>query len=888
MARGKLRIYLGAAPGVGKTYAMLQEGARRASRGTDVVVGFVETHDREQTAAQIEGLEVIPRLAVSYRGTTLEEMDLEAVLARDPQVVLVDELAHTNAPGSRHEKRWQDVEVLLDAGIEVISTVNVQHLESMNDVVAQITGVEQKEVIPDTIVRAAEQVHLVDQTPEALRRRLAHGNVYAAERVDAALDNYFREGNLSALRELALMWVADRVDEGLQRYRETHGIAGAWETKERVVVAITGAPGNEHLIRRAARMAARFRGALLGLHIRAADGLAERRGGSVLEANRELLVSLGGEYHEVGAGDVADALVRFARHQNATQIVLGSSNRSRWAELAGGSVINEVVRRSGTIDVHVISQPPSAREREAGRAATTAGTTAGGAVTGRADEPDHVGRTAPPSIWRRLSGSAGFSRRRLLAGWLCATLLPIAATWFLHVFDPWIDLPADLLAFTLVVTIVAVVGGFLPAALAAVLSFLLANYYFTPPVHTWTVRQPENVLALLLFLADAAVIGVFVSIAGRRTAAANVARADAETLAAIAGATIRVDDLLPTLVTQMRSALGATSVAVLRLGGDESWVVESCAGHAPSPWPDEADTAVELSEGAWLVVDGASRGSADSAVFRAFCAQLAAALDREQLRIEADRAERLEEANELRAGLLAAVSHDLRTPLASIKAAASTLNQPGIEWSEELREEFVGEILAHTDRLTTLVTNLLEMGRIQANTVHLHLQPVSVEQVVSSAIVGLDLRGVDIDLDLDAALPRVLADQPLLERALANLIDNALKWSPPQGAVRIDAAALGHEVTVRVVDRGPGIPRDRQSEVFRAFQRLDDSSGIEGTGLGLAVAHGFVALMGGDLAVEDTPGGGTTMVVTLPREGGDRESVHPSVGLSPAPAEARQ
>jgi two-component system sensor histidine kinase KdpD len=785
-------------------------------------------------------------------------MDLDAILQRRPEVVLVDELAHTNAPGSRHTKRWQDVEVLLDAGIDVISTVNIQHLESMNDVVAQITGIEQREVIPDAVVRAAEQVQLVDQTPEALRRRLAHGNVYPAERVDAALDNYFREGNLSALRELALMWVADRVDEGLRRYREDHGITDTWETKERVVVAVTGAPGNEDLIRRAARMATRSRGELLGAHIRSEDGLADHRS-SVLERNRALLKDLGGEYHEIAAGDVAGALVRFARSHNATQIVLGASGRSRWAELTSGSVINEVVRRSGEIDVHVISQTSRDGHADGGPESTGPDRSA---VAGEAYD---VARA--PGRWQRLSGSAAFSRRRLQVGWLLAIALPLTATALLLLVDPWIDLPADLLTYTLVVTVVAVVGGLLPAAVSASISFLLANWFFTPPVHTWTVGEPGNLLALLLFLADAAIIGVFVTIAGRRAAMANAARADAETLAAIAGAAVSSERLLPTLVDRMLSALEATSVAVLRQHDGEPWEVVTAAGTEPPPAPAVAELAVELGDRDWLVVEGASPGWAGSPVFRAFCAQLAAALDREQLRVEADRAVRLEEADALRSGLLAAVSHDLRTPLASIRAAASTLHQPGVEWSPELHDEFVGEILAQTDRLTALVDNLLEMGRIHANAVQLHLRPVSLEEAVASATVGIDLRGVRLQIELDEDLPPVVADPPLLERALANLIDNALKWSPPAGTVRIDAAVLDSLVTLRVVDRGPGISRERRQEVFRAFQRLDDTSGIEGTGLGLAVAHGFVTLMGGSILVEDTPGGGTTMVVLLPRDG---------------------
>src|SRR5215510_9226285 len=354
MARGSLRVYLGAAPGVGKTFAMLNEGHRAASRGTDVVVGLVETHGRKLTLDQVGDLEVVPRRSISYRGTEFTEMDVDGVLARKPERVLIDELAHTNVPGSRNEKRWQDVDELLAAGIDVISTVNVQHLESMNDVVEQITGIKQRETIPDAVVRAADQIEIVDMTPQALRRRMAHGNIYPAEKVDASLANYFREGNLGALRELALMWVADRVDEALEAYREAHGIARPWETRERVVVAITGAPSGDDVIRRAARMAARTRGQLLGVHVRSADGL-RGTAGAALGEQRELLQELGGEYHELASADPAGTLVQFARAENATQIVLGASQQSRWTHLLRGSVINNVIRASGDIDIHVIS-----------------------------------------------------------------------------------------------------------------------------------------------------------------------------------------------------------------------------------------------------------------------------------------------------------------------------------------------------------------------------------------------------------------------------------------------------------------------------------------------------------------------------------------------------
>jgi two-component system, OmpR family, sensor histidine kinase KdpD len=352
--RGSLRVYLGAAPGVGKTYAMLEEGRRARDRGRDVVVGFVETYGRPRTEEAIDGLEVIPRKVITYRDCEFEEMDTDAILARHPQRALVDELAHTNVPGSRYAKRWQDVGELLDAGIEVITTVNIQHLESLNDVVERITGVRQRETIPDHIVREADQIEVADITPEALRRRMVHGNIYGPDKVDAALGNYFQIGNLSALRELALLWVANEVDAALEDYRARHGITDPWETRERIVVGLTESPHNEDLIRRSARLAQRLHGELLGVHVGRGEGLVDKQGDRLAQ-HRQLLGDLGGEYHEVVGDDVASALVDFARAQNATQVVLGSSRRSRWAELVHGSVINRVIRRAGSINVQVMS-----------------------------------------------------------------------------------------------------------------------------------------------------------------------------------------------------------------------------------------------------------------------------------------------------------------------------------------------------------------------------------------------------------------------------------------------------------------------------------------------------------------------------------------------------
>ena len=492
--RGNLRVYLGAAPGVGKTYAMLEEGRRRAQRGTDVVVAFVETHGRPQTQAAIAGLEVMPRKELEYRGATFAELDVDAVLARSPEVALVDELAHSNIPGSARAKRWQDVELLLEAGIDVITTVNTQHLESLNDVVAQITGMPQRETVPDAVVRAADQVQLVDMTPEALRRRMAHGNIYAAEKIDAALANFFRVGNLTALRELALLWLADSVEEGLQKYREQQGIEEIWATKERVVVALTGGPEGETLIRRGARIAARASGGeLIAVHVARSDGLA---GASLaeLQKQRVLVESLGGSYHSVVGDNVPEALLTLARSLSASQVVVGASRRPAWQRaLVGGGTSATVIRLSGSIDVHVVGH-------------------------------DYAGRGQRlPHLPRGLT-----TRRRLVGGGLGLAVL-VLVTVVLARLRSDAGLATDVQIYLVVVVGTALVGGLVPAVLTAVAGFLLLNWYFTPPIHTFTISRGENVLALLLFVLVGAAVSSVVELSARRSSQAARASAEAET-----------------------------------------------------------------------------------------------------------------------------------------------------------------------------------------------------------------------------------------------------------------------------------------------------------------------------------------------------------------------
>jgi len=850
VARGKLRLYLGAAPGVGKTYAMLNEGWRRKERGTDVVIGWVEEHGRPQTDAQIRDLPVFPRRTVEYRGQTFQEMDVAGLIARKPELVLVDELAHTNVPGAGHAKRCQDVQDLLDAGINVISTVNLQHLESLNDVVEQITGVAQQETVPDPVVRSADQIELVDMAPEALRRRLAHGNVYPPGRIDAALANYFRVGNLTALRELALLWVADRVDEELHGYRERHGIAGAWETKERVVVSLTGAPGSAVLVRRAARMAMRTRAELVGVHVRTDDGLSGS-GPEGLRRNRDLLDDLGGRYVEVVGADVAPALVQVARAENATQLVLGATHRSRIGEFVRGSVINSVIRAAGgNLDVHVIATDSahpedSTDEDPAGPAARLS--------------------PAPRRNRRRLLSPLSVRRRAaaVIIGVIGFPLLTVVLTSA----RSHTDLSTALSSYLVLVVVVAAMGGVWPAALAAAAGFLLSNFYFAPPVHTFTIADARDVLALFMFLVTAGVVSVLVDLAARRTAAAVQARSDARMLARVAGRMVSPEgNPLPSLLEELVVAFHQQSAAILRADpGVEpvAWTTVAATGQAPPTSPEAGSLTFSLTGPEVLVLVGPGLTAEDRDVLAAFAAQLATALESDRLHLEAAETDSLVRANQLRSALLAAVSHDLRTPLASIKAASSSLLSDQLDFGPDDTGILLHTIDDEADRLSALVENLLDMSRLEAGAMDVLRRTTEVGELVDTALASLGSRGRVVTVDIDDELPLIETDPVLVERVLANLIDNALLHGAGR-PVRVEAGGVAGRVDIRVVDHGPGIRAGDRDRVFLPFQRLGDTENRTGVGLGLAVSRGFAEAVGGELDLEDTPGGGCTLVIRLP------------------------
>jgi two-component system sensor histidine kinase KdpD len=821
--RGELRIYLGAAPGVGKTYAMLGEARRRSDRGTEVVVGFVETHGRRRTAALLDGLEILPRREPAYRGFTLTELDVDAVLARAPQVVLIDELAHTNVPGSRNPKRWQDVEEVLDAGITVLTTLNVQHIESLNDVIERITGVRQQETVPDEVVRRAEQVELVDVTPEALRRRLAHGNVYAPEKVDAAMANYFQPRNLTALRELALLWVADQVEVALQRYRADQRVTDVWETRERVVVALTGGLESETVLRRAARIAKRSGSAdLFAVHVLRGDGLVGATAGALADLRR-LAEDVGASFHTVVGDDVPAALLDFARGVNATQLVLGTSRRSRLARSIDEGIGSRVVQDSGPIDVHMVTHA------EAGR-----------------------GVRLP----QRFS-AVPLTRRAI--GWVLGVVLPVLATLIGVLGHELIGLSTDVVLFFLATIVVALVGGLGPALLAAFSGGALLNFFLTPPLYTLTIAARENVITLVAMVLAAVLVALVVDRAARRAQQAAAAQAEAALLASFSRTVLTRPQPLPRLLDKVREAFGMATVAVLERN-DGRWTVSACSGPPDCTRPEQADVDVAVEPDVHLVGRGRALPASNRRLLEAVAGQALLALRNQQIAEQAAEARRRADAVELRSALLSAVGHDLRTPLTSIKAAAGSLRDPDIRLSADDRRELAATIEESADRLTSLVNNLLDSSRIATGAVTPDLRPVGFDEVAVLALSGLD--GIDrVRLEIDEQVPEVLADPGLLERVIANVVDNALRHGRGSPVV-LRASAYADRVELRVVDSGPGVRTGESDRLFAPFQRLGDRD-HGGLGLGLSVARGFTEAMGGTLTAEDTPGGGLTAVISL-------------------------
>jgi two-component system sensor histidine kinase KdpD len=803
MERGTLRVYIGVAVGVGKTCALVAEAERRAQRGTDVVIGAVRGRGRARTEAAIDRLEA--RLAHPSAGPCSSDpfpgprhgLDIDAVLERRPGLVVVDDLDVVNGAGARNEFRWQDVEELLRAGIDIISAVNAEHLESLADLVCELTGSRVTSTVPDRFVRSADQVELIDMDPAALRRRLAHGNVMRADQLSLEDGRYFRLETLAALRELALLWMADRVDEDVRHLVRTQGEGGQVETKTRVVVAMTGAPGGDVLIRRGARMSDRLHGELIGVHVCPPGTSSD--GDKALDAGRRLLQSLGGRYMQIAGEDVAIALVSFVRAANASQLVIGGSTRSRLNRWVHRTAVSRVLEISDGIDVHVRAALP---------------------------EPTRVRVRAGSSTPRRGSTSTGRSVPAL-----AAVLVGIGAAGLAMVQT------TD--------------GGF---------------------------GRGEAVVHVALLLA--VLIGASLALSRLRRTEKRLATAtgEAEALARLAGAAVLVGpEPLSRLVGEILTAFDLTSVAVLTPTRD-GWEPIAHAGTLVPRRPSEADMEVQLRHGAVLVLKGEVEAD-DQRLLSAFVTQLGLAQEQAELEDRARETEGLRSANEIRDGLLMAVSHDLRTPLSTIKLSAASLVSDDVEWSAAEVREFAVAIEQDADRLNQLVCEVLDLSRLQAGALGVNLAPCDVAAAITEAAQTVPHPQGQLITTVTAPTPLAIADTILLERVLANLIANAIKWSPPESPVQVHAGLVGGAVEIRVADRGPGIPPSQRLSVFQPFQRLGDGNGANttGLGLGLALARGFVHAMDGDISVEDTPGGGTTMVVQLERA----RSANPSASRRP-------
>jgi two-component system sensor histidine kinase KdpD len=822
MGRGQLRVYLGSAPGVGKTYRMLDEGLRRRDRGTDVVIGYVETHRRANTESQIRDLEIVPRQTLDYRGAKLEEMDLAAVLARKPDVALVDELAHTNVPGSANEKRWMDVEALLAAGIDVITTINIQHLESVNDVVEKITGITQQETVPDAVVRRAEQIELVDVTPEALRRRMAHGNIYAADKIDTSLSNYFRVGNLSALRELALLWLADRVEDALQRYQDEHDITKTWETRERLIVGINGNQADEILLRRAARIASRTGAELLAVHVVNADAMHDANVDTSLA--RELTAEFEGKFQEIVDDDISSALVSFARSERGTQIVLGAS-RPRSALHPRVGVVEHVLRHTSDFDVHVIA----------------------------------VGDERPKHVHQRRQKRQVSWRRQLIALALAVASMTLL-TLILTSARSSLSNSTEFLVYLILVLALTTWGGAVVGVISAAAAFGVENYYFITPLHTLQVSRPNDAVSLAGFLVFAAGASMVMSRFARRSHEADRARAEAQVLAkAVVNVGTSPEDFLPVL-DSLRAVFNASSVALLTKN-DGAWLPTVLSGEALRP--DAATTQFSVDDDHVLVLEGVSLDAGDRELVNAFAGRIANGLRAMAKFQDAAELRATSQVQLSRSGLLRAVSSDVSGSLSTMQFKLDSLLDGAVTAPAKVQRERIQAVEAEVQHLTRLFANLVEVDRLERGSVIPERVSASLDVLVEHAVTALGESGRTFDIDVAHDLPPVMTDPAMLQRALTIVLRNACRFSPEDRPVRVTAGVTDDAVELLVIDRGPGISMARKAAMLDVLRRFGSEE--KGTNLGLNVVSGLVRVLGGQLRFEDTPGGGLTVVLEFVR-----------------------
>lgn len=863
--RGRLKIFLGAAPGVGKTYEMLVSGRARKSDGDDVVIGVVETHGRKETEALVRGMEVIPRSSIEYKGRHLEEMDLDAVLERSPQLVLVDELAHTNAPGSRHPKRYLDVLEILDRGIDVYTTLNIQHLESLNDVVAQITRIRVRETVPDSIIDKADDVEIIDITPDDLIKRLNEGKVYLPKTARRAIENYFSPGNLTALRELALRRTAQRVDEQLLRHMQAHAIEGPWAAADRVLVCVDDDPRGPSLVRYAKRQADRLRGPWAAVYIEEprATNLSEEAKDRIA-ATLRLAEQLGGDAITLPGHKTARELLRYAGKNNYSHIVVGRSRKSRWREFIEGSVSHDLIRDSGDISVHVIS----GKERTglAQRGLTRA-------------QPRRF--KLQPYLW-----SIGYVGVAFAFGMLLSRTL---------------DVRNIALAFLMAVLASAATAGLWPALFASLIGALAFNFFFLDPLYTFTISDPESVIAFVFFLAAAAITSNLTARVHRQAEAARQRARTTEDLyqfsKKLAGAGT-LDDVLWASAHQMASMLKVHIVILLPKGG----TLAVRAGYPPDDTLDEADIAA--ARWAWEHNRTAGRGAntlpgakrlylplitgktpvgivgldsdkegplltpEQQRLFDALADQAAIAIERIQLEADIDKARLAVEADKLRSALLTSISHDLKTPLAAILGAAGTLRDYSNTLPETDRGDLLATIVDESERLNRFIANLLDMSRIETGAMAPNASLQYLDDIVGSALRRAHkiMAHHKVLTDVPVNLPILKLDPVLFEQVLFNLLDNAAKYAPPDTTIRIRAWEDGRWVTIQILDEGPGIPPADLEKVFDSFHRVRKKDHVRaGTGLGLSICKGFIEAMGGTIrAGNRTDRSGAVFTIRMP------------------------
>jgi two-component system sensor histidine kinase KdpD len=860
---GRLKIFLGAAPGVGKTYEMLTAASVRLREKIDVVIGIVETHGRAETEALLQGLEIVPRRVIPYRGHTLTEMDLDAILARRPRLVLVDELAHTNAPGSRHPKRYLDVEEILAAGIDLYTTLNIQHVESLNDVVAQITRVRVRETVPDSVIERADDIELIDLTPEDLIQRLKEGKVYVPAQAERAIGHYFAPGNLTALRELALRRTAQRVDNQMVDYMRSHAIEGPWPAGERVLVCIEGGPKATGAVRQAKRLADLIRAPWTALSVETARATAQD---SAEEALR-LAQRLGAEPVLLPGQDVAETIIDYARANNVTHIIVGKSERSGWQQVLRGSVTQRLIKHAGGINIHVIEAPAERAE---------------------ATQPATVAREKP----------AFNPRPYLIASALVALAIPVATG--LHT---WFGITNVALVFLTAVLIGAALHGLGPSLFACVLATLAYNFFFLQPLYTFTIADPENVVALFFFAVVALVASNLAArVRGQALAARLRARVTDDLYQFSRKLTVAVtlDDLLWATAHQIALMLKVRVVLLLPEGD----TVTVRAGFPPEDMLDDADLAAAkwcwekdhvagrdsdtLPGAKWLFLPlrtgrgplgvvgiirdepGPLLAPDQQRLMDALADQAALAIERVNLARDLHVTRLQAETDRLRSALLTSISHDLRTPLASILGSATSLRSQEAILDQPTKNTLLNTIVDEADRLNRFIGNLLDMTRLESGALTPSMSLYDLSDVIGAALqrAGKILADHRVTLDLTANLPMLAVDMVLFEQVLFNLLDNAAKYAPAGSLITIQAYETGDSVVLRIMDEGDGIPDTDTDRIFEKFYRAGTADGRRaGTGLGLAICRGFIEAMHGAITAgnrADRPGAVITITLPVP------------------------